>query len=372
MRAHTARDTVRPVSEKTEQATDKKLRDARQKGQVPKSRELSSSVVLLALTTALVASAGPLSHGFRSIFELSLTSMHAGSEGTLRALTASLTLASSLVLPILLAGMFSGVALTFLQVGPLLTFDPISPDLSRVDPLKGAKQLFSLKRLVELIKSLLLLGLVTAVAWFSLRTALRGVLTLVLAPTDAVLRSLGLLGEQLFSRVGLALLGVGVLDLLYQRWQFQRDQRMSKDEVKREYKNSEGDGQLKHDRKRLHQEIIEHQTLEQVRSADVLIVNPTHLAVAVHYDQDGEGAPEVLAKGADHLAQKMIAAAREAGVPVLRDIPLARSLYELSLGEEIPEDLYDAVAAILHVAWQEREASEGRAPELGHPEPSEP
>ncbi|MBK6576955.1 MAG: EscU/YscU/HrcU family type III secretion system export apparatus switch protein [Sandaracinaceae bacterium] len=360
------------MSEKTEQATDKKLREARQKGQVPKSRELSSAVVLLALTAALASSAAPLQVGFRSLFELSLASMHTGAEGSLRALTASLTLASTLVLPILLAGMFSGVALTFLQVGPLLTFDPISPDLSRVDPLKGTKQLFSLKRLVELLKSLALLGLVTAVAWVSLRAALRGVLTLVLAPGDAVLRSLGLLGEQLFLRVGLALLGVGVLDLLYQRWQFQRDQRMSKDEVKREYKNAEGDGQLKHERKRKHQEIIEHQTLEQVRGADALIVNPTHLAVAIHYDEDGEGAPEVLAKGADHLAQKMIAAAREAGVPVLRDIPLARSLYELSLGEEIPEELYDAVAAILHVAWQEREAAEDLRAPLGDQEPSAP
>lgn len=350
------------MSEKTEQATEKKLREARKRGQVPKSRELSSAVVLLTLTVALVSAAAPLQAGFGTLFDLSLASMHQGPDATLRALRASLALASSLVLPVLLAGMFSGVALTFLQVGPLLTFEPIAPDFTRLDPVKGLRQVFSLKRLVELLKSLALLAIVVGVAWYTMRAALRGMLALVLAPGHAVLHSLGLVGEQLFMRVGLALLGVGVLDLLYQRWQFQRDQRMSKDEVKREYKSAEGDGQLKHERKRVHQEIVEHQTLEQVRGADALIVNPTHLAVAIHYDQDGEGAPEVLTKGADHLAQKMIAAAREAGVPVLRDVPLARSLYELSIGEEIPEALYDAVAAILQVAWQEREAAE--EPEL--------
>jgi type III secretion YscU/HrpY family protein len=353
------------VSEKTEQATDKKLRDARRKGQVPKSRELSSAAVLLALTFALVSAAGPLQGGFRSIFELSLAAMGQGPDASLRALHAALALASSVVLPVLLAGMLSGVALTFLQVGPLLTFEPISPDFGRLDPLKGLRQVVSLKRGVELLKSLALLAVVAAVAWFTLRASLRGLLGLVLAPGQVALETLGVLGERLFVRVGVALLGVGVLDLLFQRWQFQRDQRMSKDEVKREHKSAEGDGQLKHERRRVHQEIIEHQTLEQVRGADALIVNPTHLAVAIHYEQEGEGAPEVLAKGADHLAQKMIAAAREAGVPVLRDVPLARSLYELALGEEIPEALYDAVAAVLHVAWREREASDAQDAGVG-------
>ncbi|MEZ4328261.1 MAG: EscU/YscU/HrcU family type III secretion system export apparatus switch protein [Polyangiales bacterium] len=360
------------MSEKTEQATEKKLRQARRKGQVPKSRELSSAVVLLALTFALGSSATSMQAGFRTLFDVALGAVDQGSDGALRALHVSLALSSSVVLPVLLAGMWSGVALTFLQVGPLLTLEPISPDFTRLDPLKGLRQVLSQKRLVELLKSLMLLALVGGLAWITLRASLRGLLSLVLAPSPLVLESLGKLGERLFARVGLALLGVGVLDLLYQRWQFQRDQRMSKDEVKREYKDAEGDGQLKHERRRVHQEIIEHETLEQVRSADVLIVNPTHLAVAVHYDQEGEGAPEVLAKGADHLAQKMIAAAREAGVPVLRDVPLARSLYELSLGEEIPEGLYDAVAAVLHAAWEERERAErealGLAPSLEHGE----
>lgn len=131
---------------------------------------------------------------------------------------------------------------------------------------------------------------------------------------------------------------------------------MTRDEVKREHKESEGDPHVKGERQRLHRELLEHQVLESVRTADVLVVNPTHIAVALRFDAESEQeAPEVVAKGVDHLARRMIEVATEAGVPVLRDIPLARSLHGLDLGEEVPEALYDAVAAVLRAAWEERE-----------------
>jgi len=142
---------------------------------------------------------------------------------------------------------------------------------------------------------------------------------------------------------------------------------MSLDEVRREHREAEGEPQAKRERQRLHRAIAEHGLLEEVRRADVLVVNPTHLAVAVRYDaaaaERGEDPiPEVIAKGQDGLARRMIEAARAAGVPVLRDVPLARGLFEIEVGEVVPEDLYEAVAAVLHAAWDER-AGEPDAPE---------
>ena len=155
-------------------------------------------------------------------------------------------------------------------------------------------------------------------------------------------------------RVALALVALGALDLAYQRWRFLRDQRMTREEVEREHKEDEGDPHAKQERARLRKEIVEHGVLEAVRRADVLVVNPTHYAVALQYDDAaGDEAPEVIAKGQDHLARRMIDAAREAGVPVMRDVPLAHALYDLELGDLIPEPLYDAVAAVLQAAWAE-------------------
>ena len=206
---------------------------------------------------------------------------------------------------------------------------------------------------------MLTLSVVAVTVWVVLRAELRGVAGLPARDAASTLGALGLLLGALVLRVGAVVTGLGVLDLLYQRWRFAKDQRMTKEEVKREHKEAEGDPQDKQNRKRAHREIVEHGVLEQVRRADVLIVNPTHLAVALLYDEEaGAEAPEVLARGGDHLARRMIAAAEEAGVPVLQDVPLARALFELEVGELIPEGLYDAVAAVLRAAYGEREAAE--------------
>ena len=158
-----------------------------------------------------------------------------------------------------------------------------------------------------------------------------------------------------FVRVGGAIAALAILDFLYQKWRYLKDQRMTKDEVKREYKDAEGDPHAKQQRDRLHKEIVEHNMVESVSLADVLVVNPTHLAVALHYDDDAANAPEITAKGSEHLARRMIEVAEQAGVPVVRDVPLARALFQLELGDEIPEALYDAVAVVLHAAWSERD-----------------
>jgi type III secretion YscU/HrpY family protein len=342
--------------EKTEQPTEKKLRDARREGRVAKSRDAVSAAVVLTTAGALAFTGESALAALREAFALALGAI----EGTRPAvpgvmLEATLSLGLRAVAPVLAAATMAGALVGFLQVGPLLALDAVEPRFSRLDPIAGVGNLFQRRRLVELAKAMIVVVIVGATAWATLRGELRGVLALTGRSAEQALRGAGELVVALLLRVGGAMAALAVLDVLYQRWQFLADQRMTKDEVKREHKESDGDPHTKGERERLRRELLEHGLLERVRSADVLVVNPTHLAVALHYDEGGDDAlPEVVARGSDELAQRMIRAAEEAGVPVLRDVPLARALHALEDGESIPESLFEAVAAVLHVAWEER------------------
>lgn len=351
--------------EKTEQPTDKKLRDARKKGQVAKSKELGTAAVVLAAAGALTFSGESMLLALRTSFAIVLRAI----DGTLVAspgtvLEVVLGLGLRAIAPVLAAALLAGTLASFLQVGPLLAIDSVGPQLSRIDPVQGTKNLFKKQQLIELIKSILKLLIIGWVAYSTIRDGVRGILSLTGQDADAALSGAGALVTAVLFRAGGAIAVIAVLDVLYQRWQFREEQKMSKDEVKREHKESDGDPHTKGERERLRREILEHGAIERVRTADVLIVNPTHLAIALKYDEEAEQeAPEVLAKGMDELAKRMIRAAEESGVPVMRDVPLARALYDMDEGAEIPEALYEAVAAVLHSAWKEREASEGRSGE---------
>lgn len=348
-------------SERTEEATPKKLRDARARGEVWKSRELGSALGLLAAAGVLGASGGTILEAHVSTFRMALE----GAAGRLAArpgalLEAASATAAGAIAPLLATLVAVAVLASIVQTGPLFAPKAIGWKPERLDPIQGAKNLVSQKRLVELLKSLLVVAIVAWVAGSTLLDSLRGTLALAGRDALAALRGGGEIVRTLLLRTGGAMLGIAVVDVLYQRWRFLRDQRMTKDEVKREYKDAEGDPHTKQARERLRHEILQHGTLESVRKADVLVVNPTHLAVALRFDEESDqNAPEVVAKGQDELAERMIAVAREAGVPIMRDVPLAQGLYELEVGEEIPEALYEAVAAVLRAAWAERAAQEG-------------
>lgn len=341
------------ATEKTEEPTPKRLREARRKGQVPKSRELGTAAVVLATGGALVATGEGVLTELRAVFALTFGAIEADT-APLEVLNAGVAIGASLIVPILLAAMVAGTMASFLQVGPLLTMEPVKPQLKRLDVIQGIKNLFTRRQLMELLKTLLKMAIVGFVLFQVLRDGLRGIVGLAGRDAFATLEGTGSLVTSLLFRVGGAVLAIAILDVFYQRWQHRRDQRMTKDEVKREYKDAEGDPHAKQERERVHREIVEHDAVEQVRDADVLVVNPTHLAVALRYDEDRGDAPTVLAKGQEHLAQRMIRAAKEAGVPIMRDVPLARALYELERGDEIPEALYEAVAAVLRAAWDEQ------------------
>ena len=353
------------MSEKTEEATPKKLREARKRGEVPKSRELGTAAILLAVGGALLATASEGARSLRHAWDLSLGAVErVGTPDALppsEVLRAGFSFGVDAMLPMVLAALLAGTLAQFLQVGPLLSFDAIQPKLERLNPVQGAKNLFSSKRLFVFLRSVVQLGIVGYVTFRVIRADLRSLVGLSGSGPAVSASAVAELVIGLTLRVGGAVLVLAVLDVFYQRWRFAKDQRMSKDEVKREYKDAEGDAQAKQARQRMHRELAEHSLVESVASADVLVVNPTHLAIALRYDEEEGDAPLVVAKGMDHLAQRMIAVAESAGVPVMRDVPLAHALFELETQDPIPEELFDAVAAVLHAAWAERDASEDSA-----------
>jgi flagellar biosynthesis protein FlhB len=342
---------------RTEQPTPKKLREARERGQVPRSRDVSTVAVLAGTAAGLALAAEPALESLGAVVRISFGAVGRPADPT-AVLAAGLALGARAVAPVLAFAVVAGAAGAFLQVGPLLSIKPVMPQAERLDPVKGLKNLLGGRQWIELARAVLKMAIIGAVAADVLHDSVRGVTGLAARDAAAAVVAGGDLVLSLVLRVAGAMALLAVLDLLYQRWRHRQDLRMTKEEVKREHREAEGDPLAKQHRERMHRELVEHSALEQVRRADVLVVNPTHLAVALRYDEEEHEAPEVLAKGMDHLAERMIAAAREAGVPILRDVPLAHALFDLEVGDEIPDALYEAVAAVLRAAWREREAEE--------------
>jgi flagellar biosynthesis protein FlhB len=259
-----------------------------------------------------------------------------------------------LTLPLLVAvGLASG-GVSAVQAGGSFAVGKLVPDLSRLDPIAGLGRLFSLDRLTLLARALVGGGFVL---WLTVR-ALRSGLADLARTTLRVSPALALAGDTALTLArDAAFVGVamGLVDVLVTRRSWTKRLRMSKDEVKRERKDTEPDPHVKAARERAHHDMMASVVVAKVREASVVVVNPTHLACALRYDEkEGDSAPVVVASGRGDLAAKIVEAAQAYGIPVLRDVPLARALLELEVGDEIPEALYDAVAEILKAAWEER------------------
>jgi len=295
--------------------------------------------VVLALVPSALGSATEV---VRGLLERALT------QPTLDFSAASLvTLVLGLSLPLVAAGALAAAALGAVQTGGVFSFSKLAPDFARVNPIQGLQNLFRLDRLVALLRALVTTLLI---AWLAVR--------LVLSEAPSLGNSVGQLEQG--ARAGLSLahtlawvaamlgLGFSAVDLLAVRHVWLRRLRMSKDEIKREHRQAEGDPELKAARQRAHREALAGSMLNAVKDATVVIVNPTHLATALRYDETSDAAPKVVSQGAGDLARKIIEAAHAYGVPVVRDVPVARALAELELGDEIPEALYEAVAEVLH------------------------
>ncbi len=344
--------------DKTEQPTPKRQDEARKKGRVAKSRDLSGALVLLTSLLSLIIWGPMLGRKSMEMLRLSLGHIRPGIVGPnqMSALFMSfgLTLAGMLT-PIFLS--LSAVAIlgNYAQVGKIFSTTPITPDFSRVDVFAGFKRFFSLNTFVELGKSLAKIALIGAVAYYSVKRELPEMLPLMNQDVGQVTLALTGATFRVSARIILALLALGGLDYFYQRYQFQKGMKMTKQEVKDEMRQTEGDPKVKARIRSLMRQMATKRMIADVPSADVVITNPTHYAVALKYDNTTMVAPQVVAKGRGFIALKIIAIAQEAGVPRVENRSLARSLYRtVEVGKTIPTSLYRAVAEVLAYIYRLR------------------
>lgn len=337
--------------EKTEQPTGKRLRDSRQKGDVAHSKDFTQTLLVLALFGYTIGNAQGIieSLGRLLLIPAELTGMPF--EMALKtALDASLREGMAIVLPFVLIVLGIGMFGEFLQVGIVLAFQKLKPSAQKLNPLANLKNVFSQKNLVEFLKSVLKIAFLSALVTLVVRDALPELMSVPHSGLAGLQSGVGGMLRTLIVNIAVAYVVISLADFAWQRFQHRKGLMMSKEEVKQEYKEMEGDPHIKHKRKHLHQEMVMHGAVNSARKASVVITNPTHLAVAIYYEPDETPLPLVLAKGEGYLAEQMMQAAREAGVPVMQNIPLARSLMaNAQLDQYIPSDLIEPVAEVLRL-----------------------
>ena len=345
--------------DKTEKPTPKRLRDARKKGQVAKSKDLSSSLVfvvgIVMFYIILPDFSGKIMAFFAHIFKHSINRA-SSSDVVFDILSMGGSLMFKVVLPFMGAMFFIALFITYIQVGSVFSIEPLKPQLKKLNPIEGFKNLFFKKKTyIGLFKNVLKLVMV-AVIFFKVVSSYFG--DLLVATNKSLMYGVFFSGKLLYKvsmATGIFFIMVGAVDFFIEKKMFMKEMMMTKDEVKREFKQMEGDPTYKAQRKRLHREILAHSMVEDVKKADVVIVNPTHIAVAITYDREKMSAPRISAKGQNVMAEKIIEVAKQYNIPIMRNVPLAHSLAELEIGDEIPEELYEAVAEVLAWVYRIRE-----------------
>ena len=354
-----------PGGEKTEPATAKKLSDARDEGQVAKSQELNSAARLIALFMLLRIFVSFLGEGFVGVFQWSyklipevVQSERSGMtvRGVSTIINQSLVEMLKLMAPFLIGGFVVAIVISIVQVGWKVSTKPMEPKLDKFNPINGFKRIFSKDSLFNLFKSILKIALIFYVAYTCIKDQQKNLFILYEIPLKQAISLIGNIIIDTGLRISLVYLVVGIADYAYQKFRFKEDMKMTKQEVKEEYKNTEGDPQIKGQQRQRMREASQRRMMQDVPKADVVITNPTHISVAIRYDSEQESAPTVLAKGEDYLAMKIREAAKENNVPIMENKPLARAIYAtVDIGEQIPPELYQAVAEILAVVYNNRQ-----------------
>ena len=346
------------TGEKTEEPTPQKLKQARDKGQVSKSQDAIQAILFVGVFAVLGITIGKLSDQFMGLMNSSFTvigdikSQTNGNTAVTGVLEEGLWAVILFSLPALATAFVLGIASNYFQVGFLFTMHAIKPDIKKLNPISGAKQLFSKKKLVESLKQIIKFSLVAAVVYGAVRDSMGEVIKTTRMDLMTAIQVGGDIIYTISVRVAALFIVVAAADFFWQRHSFKKDMMMSKYDIKQEYKQSEGDPQMKSERKALAEELILHGSQQNVSNADAVVTNPAHIAVAIKYDKDKGGAPVVIAKGMRKNAENIKEIARESGVPILRNVPLAQALNKLDIDEEIPEELYEAVAEILNFVFE--------------------
>lgn len=348
------------TGERTEDATSKRRNDFRQKGQVAQSKEVHTAAIF---TLLLLFWFFYIPHFFKEFSTLIILIFQSAGEVIF---TPSKTMGYSFYLvkklAILLLPLFFLVAIigffsSFFQIGWLFTTKPFEPDISKFDPIKGLGRIFSKKSIIELIKSLFKIALIGYVAYSTLVSNFEQALILV---NTSILDSLIFLGKTsaiILAKVSAVLILLGFLDLLYVRWEMEQKMKMTKQEVKEEFKETEGDPLVKSQIRSIQRQMARRRMMAEVPDADVIITNPTHISIAIRYDADEMQAPIILAKGAGVIALNIRKIARENDVPIVENPPVARMLHKYDLGAAIPEELFKAVAEILAHVYSLKKSS---------------
>jgi flagellar biosynthetic protein FlhB len=348
--------------DKTEEPTDKKLEDARKQGNVWKSKDLST-VVSFAVAMGVVRSTwDDVETRIKELFLFSID--HIAHPAQLETATYHLMIMalSSVVLlsaPVAFAAAIGGSLVDFLLVGSLFAVETLIPKLEKLNPIEGLKNLVGKKQLIEMVKSMFKLSVTGYVVYGVVRDAMALVVSTIRGDAHMTMLVMGELVSRVVTRVTLCFVLFAIFDVWFQRMNYMKDQMMSKDDVKKEYKQSEGDPHHKAKRKEMHMEIMEGAQMDAVKGADVIVTNPEHVAVALKYDREHDAAPRVIARGIEVRAEAIRDLAKQYDVPLLRNVPLAHALLRLDVNQEVPEDLYDAVAEVLNFVYQLKTGSPG-------------
>jgi len=345
------------AGEKTEKATPKKRLDSRKKGQVLKSPDVTSAIVLLAVFLFLFFTAGFMRERiftfFYQTFNRYILIDTISVDMIMQIYSDVLLEAGILVLPIMLISVIAGIAGNVFQFGPLFTTEPLKLDLKKLDPIKGFKRIFSVKAIIELIKSVLKISLIGSVTFVILWMNLEEVLSLSFKSPWDTLSTIAFLTALMGIASSIVLLFISVLDYFYQRYDYEKNLKMSKQDIKDEYKNSEGDPIVKSRIKQRQREMAMRRMMQEVPKADVVITNPTHYAIALKYEDGEMDAPVVIAKGADFIAQKIKLIAKENEIVMVENRDLARGMYgQVEIGDRIPDEFFRAVAEILAYVYR--------------------
>jgi flagellar biosynthetic protein FlhB len=353
------------MAEKTEAPTGRRLAEARREGQVARSLELNAAAALLVGAWLLAGPGKRLLADLQTMMAATIVSLPTVeiNQAWLRNLLVSDLLRLGADLGVIVFGMlFTGVAVTEVQTNFLFASKKIGVDFNRINPLQGFKRLFSGQGLMEMLKALLKLVIIGWIAYSFVRGHTQELLGLTQTSFMSALGYWGSMASALMIRVGMVYLALAALDYAYQRWHLMRSLRMTKDEIKEEFKQTEGDPVIKGRIRSQQRRMARMRMMANVPKADVVITNPTHLAIAIHYDQGTMKAPLVLAKGAHLTAERIVAIARENQIPVVQNIPLARAIYRLvEIDQEIPPELYTAMAEVLAYVYRLRGATQPAA-----------
>jgi flagellar biosynthesis protein FlhB len=348
--------------EKTEDPTQKRLQDAKKKGQVAKSQDLSSAVLLIVSVAVLWFS---FEFYGSTLKDLLIKQIHFATSFDSKFTPQTANDAFQQIVFVILyslAGIFAitfivAIAANYLQIGSIFSTEPLKPNFSKLNPAQAFQQKFFKSRpYIEVAKTILKIVIATFVVGITLWDSRADLLRLTSQPPQQSIAFLSQIFLSVGLKIGVAYLLIGGADFFLQKMLHKKENKMSKKEVKDEYKESEGDPYIKSKRKQIHREIIAQSMSSSVKQATVVVANPTHVAVAIRYQRGEDSAPVILAKGADLMAAKIREIATESNVPVMQNIPLARALYELEIEDEIPENLFETVAVVLKWVYEQNDA----------------